>query len=156
MHIQTSNGVSLITLPLRSTLNRVKNDVDLMPEKLFGEFGRAGIQPTGPMMFVYNGITADRDAEFDLNISLPVSVPVAKNYKGNHPVIRLEPFQFVETVMYGDINKIDVNAYEPLIGQIMGAGLTMTGFVREVYQNFVDMTSEDNETRVQIGIKPRS
>lgn len=153
MHIQTSNSVSLITLPLRSTLNRVKDDVDLKPEKLFVEFGRAGIQPTGPMQFVYKGITADRDAEFDLNISLPVSVQDAQNYKGDYPVVRLNPFQFVEIVMHGDINKIDINAYEPLIKQITGAGLTMTGIVREVYQNYVDMTSEDNETRVQIGVQ---
>jgi len=153
MQIHTSNSVSLITLPLRSTLNRVKADVDLKPEKLFAEFGRAGIQPTGPMQFVYNGISADRDAEFDLNISLPVSMEVAQNYKGDHPVIRLEPFNYVEIVMHGDINKIDVNAYEPLIGQIMSEGLTMTDRVREVYQNYVDMTSDDNETRVQIGVQ---
>jgi len=153
MHIQTSNGVSLITLPLRSTLNRVKADVDLLPEKLFAELGRVNIQPTGPMMFVYDGISANPDAEFDLNISLPVSVQDGQNYSGDHPVIRLAPFHFVETVRFGDINKIDVDAYEPLIDEITRAGLTMTGFVREVYQNYVDMTSEDNETRVQIGVQ---
>lgn len=153
MQIHTSNSVSLITLPLRSTLNRVKDDVDLKPEQVFAEFGRAGLQPTGPMQFVYNGISANRDAEFHMNISLPVSEKDAENYSGEFTLIRLEPFQFVEIVMFGDINKIDQNAYEPLIGQIMAEGLQMTGFVREVYQNYVDMTSADNETRVQIGVQ---
>jgi len=83
MNVQTSNSVSLA---------RIVSDVADTPEKLGGDLALAGIQPTGPMMFLYDGVTNDPHKEFNLR------------------------------------------------------------FAREVYQNFVEPTSEDNETRVQLGV----
>lgn len=155
MNIQTSNSVSAISIKLRATLRTINQDVDGLPEALFADLGQAGIQPTGPMMFIYDGLTGDPDTQFDLRIAIPVSVENAAQYKGSNITFRLEPFHFVETVLHGDLAGLESKAYEPLFGQIQQAGLTMTGFAREVYQNFVDMQSEDNETRVQIGVKPK-
>ena len=154
MNIHTSNSVSAIAIKLQSTLNTVNQDVDKLPEALFEDLHKAGIQPTGPMMFIYDGVTDDPEAKFDLRIALPVSVEDAERYKGSNLTFRLAPFHFVEQVLHGDLAGLGTKAYEPLFGQIQQAGLTMTGFCREVYQNFVDMQNDDNETRVQVGVKP--
>jgi len=84
---------------------------------------------------------------------LPVSTEDVARYKGPYKSYRLEPFHFVETVLHGDIAQLGPNAYEPLLASIGKAGLKMTGFSREVYQNFVDLDADDNETRVQIGVQ---
>jgi len=152
MNIQTSNGVSFVGIKMRTTLATINQDVGNIPETLAADLIPAGLLPTGPMMFIYDGVTMDPDNEFDLRIGLPVSVEDAARYKGQHLVDRLEPFQFVETVLYGDIAKLNDDAYAPLFAEMGKAGLTPNGFGREVYQNFVDLSSPDNETRVQVGV----
>ena len=152
MIIQTSNSVSVIAIALRTTLSKINQDVIDLPNQLTADLIPAGVLPTGPMMFLYDGVTPDPHKEFDLRIALPVSTDDAARYKGRYKPYRLEPFQFVETVLHGDIAQLGPKAYEPLLANIGKAGMNMTGFSREVYQNFVDLDSEDNETRVQIGV----
>jgi|GEM_PF-1280169 len=154
MQIQTSNAVSVIAIELETKVNDIVKDVGELPEKLAGDLVSQGIMPTGPMQFLYAGMSEDPEASFQLRIALPVSKANAERYEGPHKVSRLEPFQFVESVLYGDIAELENKAYDPLIGEIHKAGLTMTGAGREVYQNFDGPDSADNETRVQIVIKP--
>jgi len=153
MTIQTSNSVSVIAIALRTTLANITKDVGELPNQLAAELIPAGIMPTGPMMFLYDGVTPDPNNEFDLRIALPVSTDDAARYKGPYKSQRLEPFHFVETVLYGDIAQLGPKAYEPLLANIGKARMPMTGFAREVYQNFVDLESDDNETRVQVGVQ---
>lgn len=153
MHIQTSNSVSIIAVQLRTTLATITNDVGQIPDQLTADLIPAGILPTGPMMFVYEGVTPDPHNQFDLRIGLPVSMADAERYEGPYKSHRLDPFEFVETVLHGDIAQLGPKAYEPLLNEIGKSGLSMTGFSREVYQNFVDYDSDDNETRVQIGVQ---
>ena len=152
MNVITSNSVSVVAMQLRTTLATINTDVKELPNRLAADLIPAGLLPTGPMMFLYEGVNADVHNEFDLRIALPVSMPDAARYKGPYITSRLEPFHFVETVLYGDIAELGPKAYEPLLNEISAAGLTMTGYSREVYQNFVDEQSPDNETRVQIGV----
>jgi len=153
MNIQQANGVSVVAIALRTTLANINKDVADLPDKLAADLIPAGILPTGPMMFIYEGVTPDPHNEFDLRIGLPVSVEDAARYKGPYQSHRLEPFHFVETVLHGDIAQLGPKAYEPLLANIGERGLKMTGFSREVYQNFVDLDADDNETRVQIGVQ---
>lgn len=154
MQIHTSNAVSVISIEMQTKLNDIVKDVGELPEKLSGDLISAGIIPTGPMQFLYDGITEDPEAPFQLRIALPVSKAQAEGYRGPHRVDRLEPFQFVETVLHGDIAQLEKKAYIPLQTEIHKAGLAMTGQGREVYQNYDGPQSPDNETRVQLVVKP--
>jgi len=153
MNIQTSNSVSVIAIELQSTLNTINQDVGELPMKIRDELIEAGICATGPMMFLYEGVTEDPTKVFDLSIAVPVSQHDAARYKGSLVTDRLEPFQYVETVMHGDLSELGPKAYEPLLGEIMSWKHPMTGYSREVYQNFVDFSDADNVTRVQIGVQ---
>lgn len=153
MNIQTSNSVSVIAIALRTTLANINKDVADLPNQLSADLIPAGILPTGPMMFLYDGVTPDLHNEFDLRIALPVSTDDVARYKGPYKSYRLEPIHFVETVLHGDIAQLGPKAYEPLLANIGQAGMNMTGFAREVYQNYVDLDADDNETRVQIGVQ---
>lgn len=152
MNIFTSNSVSVIYKQLRTTHANITTDVAELPGKLAANLIQVGLMPTGPMMFLYEGVDADPHNEYDLRIALPVSIAESEKYKGPYTTARLEPFHFVETVLHGDLAQLGPKAYEPLINDINAAGLTMTGYSREVYQNFVDASSADNETRIQIGV----
>jgi len=76
---------------------------------------------------------------------LPLPVQFVQSYKGGHSLFDLSLFNSLKSTYYGDIkkkisiNKVDVNAFVPLTGKVMGAGLTMTRMVSEVYQPYVDM-----------------
>lgn len=152
MSTMVSNSVSFISTHLRTTLESITSDVGVLTQTFADELISAGIVPTGPMMFLYDGVDGNPKTKFDLRIALPVSQADAARYDGKHNVDRLQPFTFIETVLYGDIAQLGPKAYEPLMIKMQKAGLQPTGFVREVYQNFVDLSSEDNETRVQIGV----
>ncbi len=155
MNISKSNGVTVIGTALTSTLDTIVGDVGDLPMKVAENVLSSGLQPAGPMMFIYNGVSSDRQAVFDLNVALPVAPERAATYKNPSDVTRLEPFHYVETVLHGDIAKLDKEAYEPLFSKIHGAGLVPTGFVREIYQTFIDASHEDNVTHVQVGVKPK-
>lgn len=152
MKIITSNSASIVSTHLRTTHDTIVKDVGDLPEQLAGELFPAGLRPTGPMMFLYDGVNADPHNEYDLRIALPLSEADAARYKGAHETTRLEPFHFVEIVLHGDLADLGPKAYEPIITQINEAGLTMTGHSREIYQNFIDPASADNVTRIQIGV----
>ena len=152
MQIHTSNSVSVIAIQIRTTLETINRDVGELPESLAADIIQLGIKPTGPMMFLYNDVTADPKKPFDMRIASPVSQEDAARYSGEHTVTRLEPFSFVEIVLHGDLAGLAERAYQPLLKQIGERGLSMTGFSREVYQNFENPSSADNETRVQIGV----
>jgi len=152
MQIHTSNAVSLVAVELTTSLAKIYQDVGTTPESFAGELIQSGLRPSGPMMFLYEGLTEDIDKEFKMQITLPVSAEDAERYSGANKVKRLEPFQFVEIVLHGDIKRLSDKAYAPIMEQIAKEGLVPTGFSREVYQNFVDPSSADNETRVQIGV----
>jgi len=139
-------------MELTTTLASIVKDVADTPEKLGGDLAQSGIQPTGPMMFLYYGVTNDPHKEFTLRVALPVSKDDLNQYAGTAAKDRLQPFQFVESVLYGDIEQLGPKAYEPLMSEMAQTDTQYSGFVREVYQNFVDPTSADNETRVQIGV----
>lgn len=155
MNIQKSNGVTVIGTALRTTLDSIVSDVGELPMQVAENILTAGIQPAGPMMFVYNGLSGDRQALFDLNVALPVAPEHTAQYKNQSEVTRVEPFHYVETVLHGDIAKLDKEAYEPLFAKIHAAGLVPTGFVREIYQTFINTSHEDNVTQVQVGVKPK-
>ena len=152
MNILTSNSVSVVYMQLRTTHATITKDVADLPDKLAADLIPAGLLPTGPMMFLYDGVDADPHNEYDLRIALPISIADSAKYKGPYTASRLEPFHFVETVLHGDLAELGPKGYEPIINDINAAGLTMTGYSREVYQNFVDASSADNETRIQIGV----
>ncbi len=129
MNIQTSNNVSVIASQMRTTLATINQDVADSPEKLFTDLMAAGLSPSGPMMFIYTGVTPDPHNEFDLRIALPVSKEDAAKYAGSNLSIRFEPFHFVEAVLHGNIAQLGPDAYEPLLADLGKAGLKMTGFL---------------------------
>jgi len=104
MNVLTSNSVSILSVELTTTLASIVKDVADTPEKLGGDLAQAGIQPTGPMMFLYDGVTNDPHKEFNLRVALPVSKGDLEQYAGTATKDRLEPFQFVESVLHGNIS----------------------------------------------------
>lgn len=94
------------------------------------------------MVFVYRNMTDDFQADFELEIALPVANTTDYSGKAN---TTLDSLRHAETVHTGDLRelgKID-QTFFALLGEV---GLKPAGETREVYTHFVDSVSAHNVT----------
>lgn len=148
MELKTTPPVKVLYANFTTTLNKIKAYVGTIPEELYTEAAKCGLVPTGPQIWLYTGMTMDMDAEFNLDIALPVSGD-AKSDK--FEIKELPAFKCATTMHMGSWDNLAVT-YEKLIGELMAQGQKMTGVFREVYLNVDFVTVEENLTEVQAGI----
>ena len=120
-----------------------------VPEQLYVEAERLGVQPTGPIQYVYTGVNGDETNEFRLEIALPVQetagAPNGLAYK------TFEPFRCVSYTYRGAWDTF-MAVYDALFAQFHRHGYQTDGRVREVYA-VVDFEDRDNcVTEFQIGL----
>lgn len=113
------------------------------------EAKNAGIEPEGPMEFIYFGASDDVDKEFTLQVGLPVTdkKPCSKNFNFKNT----SPFKCVSYQYKGDVSKM-FDVYSVLFAKIYQKQYKPIDEVREVYINWEHLTSESNLTEIQIGI----
>lgn len=135
---------------LKTTINKLKSDTEPIIEALYKDVEKFGIQPAGPLEFIYRGASEDDNKEFDLEIALPVT---------NNPKPEWTQFDFKETSQLkcisneykGGMEQI-AKAYTNIFEEIVKNGIQPTDEIREVYQNWVDFSSDENIVEIQIGI----
>lgn len=135
---------------LKTTLNKIQTDTNPIIEALYGDVEKYKIQPAGPLEFIYHGATDDMDKEFDLEIALPVAT-VTKPEWSQFDFKETNDFKCVSEEYKGSMENI-YGAYEKLFGEINADGMNSNDEVREVYQNWVSFSSEENIVEIQIGI----
>ena len=149
MEIKTQQPVRVMYGNVTATLNTLKTDVGNVPEDLYTEAGKAGLQPAGPQHWVYIGADENRDTQFSLDMGLPVQ---GDGTSDKYQVKELPALKCATTIHEGSWDNFAAT-YEKLIGEVMAKGLKMTNECREVYLN-VDMENpEKNITEVQVGIE---
>ena len=149
MEIKTCEAQPALCLHLNTKLSTLPQDVADHPERLVQAIADANLQPTGPMVFVYRNMTDDMQAPFELEIALPVSS--TNDYSGEATPTTLDNLRYVETVHTGDLRQLG-ETYQTFFAQLSAAGLKSAGETREVYTQFVDSSSADNITYIQVGI----
>lgn len=135
---------------LKTTLNKIQTDCEPVVNSIYADVEKYGIQPTGPMEFIYHGATGDMDKEFDLEIALPVA-KIEKPEWSQFDFKETNDFKCVSEEYKGSMENI-YGTYEKLFGQIDSDGMKSTEEVREVYQNWVSFSSDENIVEIQIGI----
>ena len=137
----------------KTTLKTMNDAVNPFIERLMTDLESAGFKPSGPMEFIYKGATSDVDKTFVLEIAQPVS---GESESGNLSQFELREIPKLTCVSYfykGKMDKI-MDAYNDLFGEMAKEGLKPTDEVREVYQNWVSLSSDQNIVEIQIGIDP--
>lgn len=115
----------------------------------YEELNRSGVQATGPLEFIYLGVTDDPEKEFTLQVAIPVEEekPVSNGYRFK----KADAFKCVSYDYKGEVNKM-MPVYENLFQQIFAAQLKPNDEVREVYRHWEHPESENNITEIQIGV----
>ncbi len=149
MEIKTQAPVKVMYKSLKTTLSNLKQDVGQVPEDLYAEAAKLGLQPSGPQHWVYFDASDDPNKEFTLQMCLPVQ-GVASSDK--YEFQELPEFKHTSTLHNGSWDNFH-NTYDQFFKDIFGKGLKPTNQVREVYLT-VDMEKpENNVTEIQAGIE---
>jgi len=136
-----------------TTLNKMNDAVNPFIENLMTALESAGLKPSGPMEFIYKGATSDMDKTFLLEIAQPVEGDADPN---NLSGFKLKDTPAFTCVQHRYKRKMDgiMNAYDQVFANISKESLAPTDEVREVYQNWVSLSSDQNIVDIQVGIQP--
>ncbi len=120
-------------------------------EPLYTVAAQAGLEPQGPLEFIYWNASGDTTKPFTLEIALPINnidVAVPEHYLSE----TREGFTALAHVHYGDFSNIDP-VYKELFNELFAKGEKPTNQIREVYIHWVDLTSAENVTEILLGIE---
>lgn len=134
----------------KTTLNSIHEYANREVEALMLEVERGGLEPQGPLEFIYFGASGDMEKEFTLQIALPVKEK--KPVKAGYQFRETAPFKCLSYDYKGDVSQM-FPAYEMLYQQLEEKQLQPLDEVREVYKQWEHLTSANNITEIQIGIR---
>lgn len=133
-----------------TTLHQLDSVLNVEVMNLYQELQKAGIEPQGPMEFIYIDCTDDKDKEFTLMLTQPYENDIEINTE-KYKTKELSDFKYVSKQLKGDLNKIDT-FYQNFMGEIFANDIKMTNQIREVYHVHETKESPNNLTEIQIGI----
>lgn len=134
----------------KTTLNKITKESIPLVDTLMADVQRWGITPDGPLEFIYYGATGDMDKEFDLEIALPVVVNQALEAT-QFPVKETNEIKCMTHIHKGSLETI-MTTYDELFKELEWNKIQPTNEIRGVYLNWVDFSSDENITEIQIGI----
>jgi len=108
------------------------------------------VNPSGPLVFVFDGVTGQPDEPFDLTLAQTVADKDAKleGYT-NQPLPAFHCVSFYFTGRYADLPK----AYGRVMREVNEGGYVMTGVNREVCLYHESDDSANNITEIQIEVR---
>ena len=134
----------------KTTLSQIAKATEPLLDSLFSQVQKNGITPVGPLEFIYFGATGDVNKQFDLEIALPVLAD-EKLASSDLQTKDTNAITCMSHVHKGSLETI-MNTYDELFKELEWNKIIPTNEVREVYLNWVDFSSDENITEIQIGI----
>jgi predicted transcriptional regulator YdeE len=132
-----------------TTLKKINEYVNPVVEALLEEVKQSGLEPVGPMEFIYLNVNGDPDNLFTLQIALPVKEQ--KLVSNGFLFRQTEAFKCVSHDYKGDVTQMHP-VYDRLFQQMYASELKHNHEVREVYKQWEHPASPNNITEIQIGI----
>lgn len=131
------------------TIPDIPNYADKIIPMLLAEAEGRGMAVTGPCVFTYEGCDGSPDTEFTMRVSFPVD---ACRGQGAFVCTELPAHDCLSTVYRGPMKGIGPawSAFTPLALQ-RGEALLPIG--REVYLDWIDQDSADNQVELQIPLQ---
>ena len=134
----------------KTTHSTMSKDIEGIMTDIMGNIEKGTIKPAGPMEFIYFGATEDMNKEYKLEIAVPVAEETQAS-GSNYEVKETSPLKCVTTVHKGSMENV-MATYDQLFADLMKDGLQPTDEVREVYHKWIDLSSDENITEIQVGI----
>lgn len=150
MEIKNVEPITVFCQTVVTNMKEIKQVAEKEIAPLCEEAGKVGIKEMSPMQFVYTGCSEDPESDFTLDIAIPVDTKDT-SYKGKYQYKQLDGYKCLSTMHKGSMEELS-KAWENLISELFKKGLKPTDEGREVYHKYIDFSSEENLTELQMGI----
>ena len=140
--------IQVVSLSKKATLSTITEDIGNHPETVMNDVANSGLEPDGPMIFVYRNCTEDMSAPFDLEMTQPVKS--IEGYGGKLTATTLEPVNCLERTFKGSLKNMGDKGYMPFISDLQAQGFQMTDQCREIYTQYESYESENNIVEIQM------
>lgn len=144
-----TQSFSALCFTTRATLKTLSQHYPHVAEGLYAEANRLGLDITGPIQWIYTGVSGDETNEFQLEIGLPVRQPGAPSDQFTYQIFPdFRCLTYTHTGPWSDFGEL----YDALFAQLYRNGYRNDGRVREIYA-VVDFENLANcVTEIQIGL----
>jgi effector-binding domain-containing protein len=149
MRVQDFKAEQYFYTSTETTLNQISAVAQEMIPKVMAAIKENNIEIAGPMIFVYHGVTQDRDKPFQLELGFAVA-PGTKDV-GDFKSRELAAFHCASVIYSGPIAQVGL-AYQGLFGELFGAGLQPNGETREMYLYWEAPDSPNNVEVIMAGV----
>lgn len=110
-----------------------------------------GLQVVGPWMFIAYDLPTDGQQRFTSEFCLPIGN--AETYAGDRFAVKaLGSFPCACAEYSGKLDQLFAEGYQPLIREIVAAGLQFTGESREIYHRWAGANAPENRIEIQFGV----
>ena len=154
-----NNDIAIKTIPPipvafrrdRLTIPQVPAHVGPAIESLMDALRQCGVQPAGPVIFVYYGVETGPKQEFDLDICVPMPADTAIPTTTPLGCKTLPAFECIAADFVGSMDEIG-HAWREVAEAWRASGRRASGQSREVYRKWIGFDSPVNVTELQKGI----
>lgn len=134
----------------KTTLRELNDVANKEVKPIMEAVEELGLQPVGPMEFIYFDCTEEMDKEFTLEIAIPVADQ--KPYSGGKYAFKeAEEFKCISQTHHGDLAKLP-EVYDTMFKKISADNVKVTNEIREVYKHYEVNSSANNVTEIQVGL----
>lgn len=151
MEQKVVHSQKVIAKTVRTTLKNIVAAFGDWPSRIASEISQNGLQIAGASVFVYIGCDENPDTEFELKMCMPVVDFGA--YHGEFEKYELQEFRCVETLYVGSMPELGPKGWTPFMTEVMQNKIAFAQESREVYINWVDFHSTENQVLLQIGLQ---
>jgi hypothetical protein len=149
LRVQTLAGIDTYSYgEAQTNFADLKNTIDKLMEPFDKAVAAGKVQPTGPYVFVYKGVSEDMSKPFTLQVGRPIKPGAAGEIKSR----KLEPLKAATVVYTGNLANFPP-VFPGIYQDLFAAGLTPTGELRENYIYWEGPDSPNNVIIIQIGVK---
>jgi effector-binding domain-containing protein len=148
IHRKNIDAATVIEASTELSISEIAAYAEKTIPELLAEAQDRGMAVTGPCVFTYEDCDGEVDNRFSLKIAFPVD---ACRGQGAFPCVQVPAHSCLCTVHTGPMKGIGPawNEFTPLALQ---QGETLRAIGREVYLNWVDQSSAENQVELQIPV----
>jgi len=153
MKKKTAPAIKVLAYEIKTSMKTLLSDVGNLNREIFKVAVDSGLHPTGPQFWIYKWKheNPNPEAEFTLNICLPVAT-FGANYKGeSFKLIQLEPYSHLAIEHLGSWANLS-STYGKLMSEMHQQSLIPGKTCRELYINCDFENPDNNITEVQFEV----
>ena len=150
METKNIKAKTVISTSLKTSLKNMSKDCEPVLGQLMMAIEKSTLKTAGPIEFIYMDVSEDVEEVFNLEIVQPIDSSETTSLEG-FETKEISEFKCVSHIHKGSFEHIYA-VYEKLFSELNWDGQKNTNQVREVYEKWESISSEQNIVEIQIGI----